>query len=133
MVASAGLRWLRGNLRLLDTIEQVNELAGHVFRASFLGCLCPLLARRCSRHDGWIESDTTKHHLARSNVESMSFQPRAILDRMKVDTDLPRKILKSDGDMSYADVAIKTRAGGYYWYCMFITLQCVSQRHVWLP
>ena len=88
-VAGSSLRWLRDNLRLINSMEEVSELAEHVpdtggvyFVTAFSGLFAPYWRDDARGTMIGLTSYTNKYHLARATLESMSFQSRAILEAM---------------------------------------------------
>ncbi|KAL0080663.1 glycerol kinase [Phycomyces blakesleeanus] len=116
-VAGSSLRWLRDNLRLIDSMEQVSELASRVqdtggvyFVTAFSGLFAPYWRDDARGTMVGLTSYTNKYHLARATFESMSFQTRAILESMNLDATVPLKVLKVDGGVSNSDVAMQIQA-----------------------
>ncbi|KAG0170428.1 Glycerol kinase [Apophysomyces sp. BC1034] len=116
-VAGSALRWLRDNLRLINTMEEVSELASHVqdtggvyFVTAFSGLFAPYWRDDARGTMIGLTSYTNKYHLARATLESMSFQSRAILESMNQDATVPLKVLKVDGGVSNSNVAMQIQA-----------------------
>ncbi|KAG1249205.1 hypothetical protein G6F68_013464 [Rhizopus microsporus] len=116
-VAGSSLRWLRDNLRLINSMEEVSELAEHVsdtggvfFVTAFSGLFAPFWRDDARGTMIGLTTYTTKYHLARATLESMSFQSRAILESMNQDAGVPLKVLKVDGGVSNSDVAMQIQA-----------------------
>ncbi|KAG0738813.1 hypothetical protein G6F62_009379 [Rhizopus arrhizus] len=116
-VAGSSLRWLRDNLRLINSMEEVSELAEHVsdtggvfFVTAFSGLFAPYWRDDARGTMIGLTTYTTKYHLARATLESMSFQSRAILESMNQDAGVPLKVLKVDGGVSNSDVAMQIQA-----------------------
>ncbi|KAI8050042.1 glycerol kinase [Thamnidium elegans] len=113
-VAGSSLRWLRDNLRLIKTMEEVSDLAEHVpdtggvyFVTAFSGLFAPYWRDDARGTMIGLTSYTNKHHLARATLESMSFQSRAILESMNQDAGTPLKVLKVDGGVSNSNIAMQ--------------------------
>ncbi|CAO3701027.1 hypothetical protein G6F70_005518 [Rhizopus microsporus] len=116
-VAGSSLRWLRDNLRLINSMEEVSELAEHVpdtggvyFVTAFSGLFAPYWRDDARGTMIGLTTYTTKYHLARATLESMSFQSRAILESMNQDAGVPLKVLKVDGGVSNSNVAMQIQA-----------------------
>ncbi|CEG67005.1 Putative Glycerol kinase [Rhizopus microsporus] len=116
-VAGSSLRWLRDNLRLINSMEEVSELAEHVpdtggvyFVTAFSGLFAPYWRDDARGTMIGLTTYTTKYHLARATLESMSFQSRAILESMNKDAGVPLKVLKVDGGVSNSNVAMQIQA-----------------------
>ncbi|CEP08656.1 hypothetical protein [Parasitella parasitica] len=116
-VAGSSLRWLRDNLKLINSMEQVSDLAERVrdtggvyFVTAFSGLFAPYWRDDARGTMVGLTSYTNKYHLARATLESMSFQSRAILDAMNQDAGVPLKALKVDGGVSNSNVAMQIQA-----------------------
>ncbi|CAO3703422.1 unnamed protein product [Rhizopus stolonifer] len=116
-VAGSSLRWLRDNLRLIGSMEEVSELAerapdtgGVFFVTAFSGLFAPYWRDDARGTMVGLTTYTTKYHLARATLESMSFQARAILESMNKDAGVPLKVLKVDGGVSNSNVAMQIQA-----------------------
>ncbi|KAI8636814.1 glycerol kinase [Parasitella parasitica] len=116
-VAGSSLRWLRDNLKLINSMEQVSDLAEHVpdtggvyFVTAFSGLFAPYWRDDARGTMVGLTSYTNKYHLARATLESMSFQTRAILEAMNQDAGVPLKVLKVDGGVSNSNVAMQIQA-----------------------
>ncbi|KAI7898971.1 putative glycerol kinase [Cokeromyces recurvatus] len=116
-VAGSSLRWLRDNLRLINSMEEVSELAKHVpdtggvyFVTAFSGLFAPYWRDDARGTMIGLTSYTNKYHLARATLESMSYQSKAILDAMNQDAGVPLKVLKVDGGVSNSDIAMQIQA-----------------------
>ncbi|KAG2212695.1 hypothetical protein INT47_000672 [Mucor saturninus] len=116
-VAGSSLRWLRDNLRLINSMEEVSDLAEHVadtggvyFVTAFSGLFAPYWRDDARGTMIGLTSYTNKYHLARATLESMSFQARAILEAMNQDASTPLKVLKVDGGVSNSNIAMQIQA-----------------------
>ncbi|CAO3656880.1 unnamed protein product [Mucor fragilis] len=116
-VAGSSLRWLRDNLRLINSMEEVSELAEHVpdtggvyFVTAFSGLFAPYWRDDARGTMIGLTSYTNKYHLARATLESMSYQSRAILEAMNQDAGVPLKVLKVDGGVSNSNIAMQIQA-----------------------
>ncbi|CAO3682651.1 unnamed protein product [Rhizopus stolonifer] len=116
-VAGSSLRWLRDNLRLINTMEEVSEMAEHVsdtggvfFVTAFSGLFAPYWRDDARGTMIGLTTYTTKYHLARATLESMSYQARAILESMNKDAGVPLRVLKVDGGVSNSNVAMQIQA-----------------------
>ncbi|KAI7868131.1 glycerol kinase [Spinellus fusiger] len=116
-VAGSSLRWLRDNLRLIKSMEEVGELASKVkdtggvyFVTAFSGLFAPYWRDDARGTMVGLTSYTNKCHLARATLEAMSFQTKAILESMNKDATVPLKVLKVDGGVSNSDVAMQIQA-----------------------
>ncbi|KAI8991632.1 glycerol kinase [Mycotypha africana] len=127
-VAGSSLRWLRDNLRLIDSMEEVSGLAAHVpdtggvyFVTAFSGLFAPYWRDDARGTMIGLTTFTNKYHLARATLEAMSFQTYAILEAMNKDAtdaknddgdsdDFSLHTLKVDGGVSNSDIAMQIQA-----------------------
>ena len=78
---------------------QPPDHAMNILRISFLG----------------LSSYTTPCHIARATLEANAFQTRAVVESMKLDSNVDLKHLKVDGGMTNGDMAMEILAdlGGF--------------------
>ncbi|KAG0371074.1 hypothetical protein BC939DRAFT_393665 [Gamsiella multidivaricata] len=116
-VAGSAVKWLRDNMGIINSAEEVNDLAaatkdngGVVFVTAFSGLFAPYWRSDVRGCILGISQHTTKHHLARATLEATCFQTRAILDAMNSDSGKPLKTLRVDGGLSNSDVCMQLQA-----------------------
>jgi glycerol kinase len=118
-IANAGsvIKWFQNNLGVIETSEQMSELAsqvkdsaGVVFVTAFSGLFAPYWRRDARGTIVGITAYTTKAHLARAALEATCFQTKAILDSMMRDSAHPFRKLLVDGGMSSSGVAMQIQA-----------------------
>jgi len=128
-VAGSGIQFLRDKLNLIESSEQVNELAesvedsgGVIFVTAFSGLFAPYWMDdvkgtiRKLKPGGHktsltslvgITSHTQKGHIARATLEAACFQTKAILDAMEKDSGKALQRLAVDGGMSNSELCMQ--------------------------
>ncbi|KAF8969523.1 Glycerol kinase [Entomortierella lignicola] len=116
-VAGSAVKWLRDNLGIIKTAEEINALAstvkntgGVVFVTALSGLFAPYWRPDVRGSILGLSQHTTKHHLARATLEATCFQTRAILEAMNADSGKPLKTLRADGGLSNSDVCMQLQA-----------------------
>ncbi|KAF9435731.1 Glycerol kinase [Entomortierella beljakovae] len=118
-IATAGsaIKWLRDNIGIIDSAEEINELAsavkdtgGVTFVTALSGLFAPYWRPDVRGAILGLSYHTTKHHLARATLEATCFQTRAILDAMNADSGKPLKTLHVDGGLSNSDICMQLQA-----------------------
>ncbi|KAG6890080.1 hypothetical protein C0995_012029 [Termitomyces sp. Mi166 len=125
-VAGSAVKWLRDTMGLINSAEQVNELASKVpdsgglfFVTAFSGLLAPYwdpgAAGVLIAISKGISQYTNPSHIARATLEANAYQTRAIIESMKLDSGHDLKHLKVDGGMTNGDLAMGVLAdvGGF--------------------
>jgi len=84
-VAGSAVKWLRDNMGIIKTTEEINDLAagvkdngGVVFVTAFSGLFAPYWRPDVRGSILGLSQHTTKHHLARATLEATCFQTRAV-------------------------------------------------------
>ncbi len=106
-VAGALIQWLRDNLQLIASADQIEGLAASV--ADNGGCyLVPAFSGLFAPH--WradargiiagLTAYVTKAHIARAALEAVSFQVAEVVEAMIADAGEPLAMLKADGGMA---------------------------------
>jgi glycerol kinase len=116
-ITGALVQWLRDNLGLIQTSNEVETLANSVpdnggiyFVPAFSGLFAP---RWRSDARGVIVGLTrfiNKGHLARAALEATAFQTREVLDAMEKDSGVQLTALKVDGGMVVNDLLMQFQA-----------------------
>lgn len=117
-VAGLGVSWLRDNLRMFDSPEELQELAGTVsntggvyFVPAFMGLLAPRWMDSARGALVGLTGYTTRAHIARAMLEAICFQSREVLDAMRKDADLNGlQLLRVDGGASRNDLLMQLQA-----------------------
>ncbi|KAK5799314.1 hypothetical protein F5H01DRAFT_357162 [Linnemannia elongata] len=116
-VAGSAVKWLRDNMGIIRSAEEINDLAaqvdsngGVVFVTAFSGLFAPYWRPDVRGSIVGISQHTTKHHLARATLEATCFQTRAILDAMNADSGHPLATLRVDGGLSNSDLCMQLQS-----------------------
>ncbi|KAF9116887.1 Glycerol kinase [Mortierella sp. AM989] len=116
-VAGSAIKWLRDNIGVIKTAEEINDLAssvkdtgGVIFVTALSGLFAPYWRPDVRGSIIGLSQHTTKHHLARATLEATCFQTRAILEAMNADSGQPLKTLRVDGGLSNSDVCMQLQA-----------------------
>lgn len=135
LVAVAGLviQWLRDNLKLIESAQDIGPLVSHadtaggvLFIPAFSGLYAPYWDRGARGTIFGMTQYTSSAHIARAAIEGVCFQVRGILRAMLEDAggskdfleealltqqeDLPLLSLAVDGGMSKADEVLQIQA-----------------------
>ncbi|KAG5363894.1 Glycerol kinase [Yarrowia sp. B02] len=116
-VAGSCIKWLRDNIGLIESSEQIGELAsqvddsaGVVFVTALSGLFAPYWRTDARGTILGLTQFTTKAHICRAALEATCFQTRAILDAMAKDSGKPFTKLRVDGGMTNSDIAMQIQA-----------------------
>ncbi|XP_041373015.1 glycerol kinase-like isoform X2 [Gigantopelta aegis] len=116
-IAGACVRWLRDNLGIIKSTEEVEELASQVdstcgcyFVPAFTGLFCPYWQSDARGTMCGISQVTTKQHIARASLEAVCFQTREILEAMNKDSGIPMTSLQVDGGMTKNNLLMQIQA-----------------------
>ncbi|XP_036596189.1 glycerol kinase-like [Trichosurus vulpecula] len=106
-IAGAAVRWLKDNLGIIETTEEIEGLAeaagtsyGCYFVPAFSGLYAPYWERSARGIICGITQFTNKQHIAFAALEAVCFQTREILDAMNQDSGMPLTYLRADGAMT---------------------------------
>nr|XP_041574468.1 glycerol kinase isoform X2 [Taeniopygia guttata] len=106
-IAGAVVRWLRDNLGIAKTAEEVEKLAedvgtsyGCYFVPAFSGLYAPYWEPSARGIICGLTQFTNKNHIAFAALEAVCFQTREILDAMNKDCGIPLNQLQVDGGMT---------------------------------
>jgi len=116
-IAGAGVQWLRDNLKMIDSAEQISELAAEVddnggvyFVPAFSGLFAPWWRDDARGVIAGLTRYATRGHLARAVLESTAFQSRDVFDAMEADAGIELSELKVDGGMVANDILMQFQA-----------------------
>ena len=116
-IAGAGVQWLRDNLKMIDSAEQISELASEVddnggvyFVPAFSGLFAPWWRDDARGVIAGLTRYATRGHLARAVLESTAFQSRDVFDAMEADAGIELSELKVDGGMVANDILMQFQA-----------------------
>ena len=105
-IAGAGVQWLRDNLGLIDTAEEIEGLAAAVadngdvyFVPAFSGLFAPYWRSDARGVIAGLTRFTDKRHLARAVLEAIAYQTRDVLQAMEADSGESLSTLYVDGGM----------------------------------
>nr|KAG5703569.1 hypothetical protein BaRGS_000954 [Batillaria attramentaria] len=116
-IAGACVRWLRDNLGIISTSQEVETLAQQVesthgcyFVPAFSGLFCPYWQDSARGIICGLSQFTTKHHIARAALEAICFQTRELLEAMNQDSGIPLTLLQVDGGMTSNNLLMQLQA-----------------------
>jgi glycerol kinase len=105
-ITGALVQWLRDNLGLIASSEQVEELAAGVedngdvyFVPAFSGLFAPHWRSDARGVIVGLTRFTNRGHLARAALEATAFQTREVTDAMRADSGVALTELRVDGGM----------------------------------
>jgi glycerol kinase len=105
-VTGSLVQWLRDNLGLIDSAEQVEALArtvddngGAYFVPAFSGLFAPYWRPDARGAIVGLTRYVNRGHLARAALEATAYQPREVVDAMNADSPAPLTELRVDGGM----------------------------------
>lgn len=106
-VAGAAVQWLRDELRLLyDSPEseyyasKIKDTDGVVVVPAFTGLGAPYWDMYARGGIFGLTRGTKREHIVRATLESLAYQSRDIIEAMKIDANLPIRVLRVDGGAS---------------------------------
>ena len=116
-ITGALVQWLRDNLGLISTSQEVETLAATVednggiyFVPAFSGLFAPYWRGDARGAIVGMTRYVNKGHFARATLEATAWQTREVLDAMEVDSGVKLKELKVDGGMVYNDLLMQFQA-----------------------
>jgi len=103
-IAGAAIQWLRDGLRILNSAQESEALAGRLkdnggvyFVPAFVGLGAPYWDQKARGTIVGITRGTKREHLARAALEAMCYSTQDVLQAMEKDSKLKIKALKVDG------------------------------------
>ncbi|KAM3836219.1 glycerol kinase isoform 1-T1 [Vipera latastei] len=116
-IAGAVVRWLRDNLGIAKSTEEVEKLAAEVgtsygcyFVPAFSGLYAPYWEPSARGIICGLTQFTNKNHIAFAALEAVCFQTREILDAMNKDCGIPLSQLQVDGGMTNNKILMQLQA-----------------------
>jgi len=116
-IAGAGVQWLRDNLRMIDSAEEITDLAlsvedngGVYFVPAFSGLFAPWWRDDARGVITGLTRFANRGHLARAVLEATAFQSRDVLEAMEADSGVSLSSLKVDGGMVVNDLLMQFQA-----------------------
>jgi glycerol kinase len=116
-VAGGLVRWLRDNLGLISSSDEIEALAGSVddnggvyFVPAFSGLFAPYWRSEARGVIVGLTGFVTRGHIARAALEATAWQTREVLDAMKRDSGMALAALKVDGGMVSDELLMQFQA-----------------------
>jgi glycerol kinase len=116
-ITGALVQWLRDNLGLIKTSEEVEQLAGTVednggmyFVPAFSGLFAPYWRGDARGAIVGMTRYVNKGHFARATLEATAWQTKEVVDAMEMDSGVALKELKVDGGMVYNNLLMQFQA-----------------------
>ena len=113
-IAGALIQWLRDNLGLIQSSEQVEALAksvedngGIYFVPAFSGLYAPYWKSDARGVIAGMTRYVNKGHIARAALEATAYQTREVLDAMESDSGVKLNSLKVDGGMVFNELLMQ--------------------------
>jgi glycerol kinase len=116
-IAGAVVQWLRDELQIIRTAEEIEELAASVpdtggvyFVPAFSGLGAPHWDQYARGTIIGLTRGSGRAHIARAALEGISFQIADILDAMETDSGVPLKELRVDGGAARNNLLMQIQA-----------------------
>ncbi|XP_054479595.1 glycerol kinase isoform X2 [Anoplopoma fimbria] len=116
-IAGAVVRWLKDNLGIIGSSEELEKLAASVgtsygcyFVPAFSGLYAPYWEPSARGIICGLTQFTNKSHVAFAALEAVCFQTREILDAMNQDSGIPLTQLQVDGGMTSNKLLMQLQA-----------------------
>jgi glycerol kinase len=116
-IAGAVVQWLRDELQMIRSAEEIEELAGSVsdtagvyFVPAFSGLGAPHWDQYARAAIVGLTRGANRAHIARAALEGIAFQVSDILEAMESDSGVPLKELRVDGGASRNNLLMQMQA-----------------------
>jgi glycerol kinase len=116
-VAGALVRWLRDNLGLIGSSDEIEDLArsvddngGVYFVPAFSGLFAPYWRSEARGAIVGLTGYATRAHIARAALEATAWQTREVLDAINRDSGMTLAVLKVDGGMVTNELLMQFQA-----------------------
>ena len=116
-VTGSLVQWLRDNLGIIKTAEEIEPLAlsvedngGAYFVPAFSGLFAPYWRADARGALVGLTRYVNKGHIARAALEAIAYQSREVLDAVNADSGVPLTELKVDGGASANDLLMQFQA-----------------------
>lgn len=116
-ISGAVVQWLRDGLKIINSSEEVEELArsvdstdGLYFVPAFVGLGTPYWDMYARGLIIGITRKTTKGHIALAAIESIAFQTKEVIDVMENEIKEKIKLLRVDGGASMNNLLLQKQA-----------------------
>lgn len=113
-VTGALVQWLRDNLKIINTSQEVESLARTVkdngdvyFVPAFSGLFAPYWRSDARGAVVGLTRYANSGHIARAALEATAYQTKEVLDAMEKDSGVKLTTLKVDGGMVYNDLLMQ--------------------------
>ncbi|GAA1841084.1 glycerol kinase GlpK [Asanoa iriomotensis] len=114
-VTGALVQWLRDNLGLIGSADEIEALAASVddnggcyIVPAFSGLFAPHWRGDARGVIAGLTGYITRAHVARAALEASAWQTREVVDAMNADTDVALRRLRVDGGMTVNDLLMQT-------------------------
>ena len=116
-IAGALVQWLRDNLGLIRTSDEVETLArtvedngGVYFVPAFSGLYAPYWKESARGVITGLTRYASKGHIARAALEATAFQTKEVVDAMEQDSGIRLRVLRADGGMTVNNLLMQFQA-----------------------
>ena len=116
-ITGALVQWLRDNLGLISSSDEIEQLAGSVednggiyFVPAFSGLFAPYWRSDARGVIVGLTRYINKGHIARAALEATAYQTREVLEAMQKDSGVRLTALKVDGGMVYNQLLMQFQA-----------------------
>ncbi|MFL5835865.1 MAG: FGGY family carbohydrate kinase, partial [Solirubrobacteraceae bacterium] len=116
-ITGALVQWLRDNLKMIRTSDEVEELAktvedngGCYIVPAFSGLFAPYWKGNARGVFAGLTRFVNAGHIARAALESTAFQSREVVDAQNEDSGVPLESLKVDGGMVVNETLMQFQA-----------------------
>jgi glycerol kinase len=116
-IAGALVQWLRDNLGIISSADEVEALArtvpdsgGIAFVPAFSGLFAPYWRSDARGVIAGLTRFVNRGHIARAALEATAWQTREILDAMNADAGVPLASLRVDGGMVHNELLMQLQA-----------------------
>jgi glycerol kinase len=116
-ITGAAVQWLRDNLGLITSAEEIEVLAGEVedaggayFVPAFSGLFAPYWDMYARGAIVGLTRYVDRRHLARATLESICYQTRDVAEAMAADSGITVTTLKVDGGATRNDLLMQLQA-----------------------
>ena len=116
-ITGALVQWLRDNLKMIASSEEVETLAktvedngGVFFVPAFSGLFAPYWRSDARGVIAGLTRYVNAGHLARATLEATAWQTKEVVDAMNADSGVTLTSLKVDGGMVYNDLLMQFQA-----------------------
>jgi glycerol kinase len=113
-IAGSGVQWLRDQMRMIDSAQEVEPLAESVedngdvyFVPAFSGLFAPYWRSDARGIIAGLTRYTEAGHVARAVLEAVAYQTRDVLEAMEADSGVTLSELRVDGGMVVNDLLMQ--------------------------